>query len=384
MEVYRKKKVAFVLDGAMVGGIETALIQMLRKIDTDKYDISLFTNVQGNPCIGRIPACIKVVDLDEFDLRSNFISSLRKGKLSRAAKLLKCYLKIRLSKSDLDKVRYSQELFTLSEEMFDCAVAYKPSWTSVLWVLDHMKAHKKAAWVHGPIWGCKDQHWIERVDYLFCVSEDSKEYIERVCPEVIGRTEVFYNLLDSEEIITKAGNGLNLGDEISLVTVGRLTNQKGQDMIPYTMRYLLDTGYQAKWYVVGDGDLRGKIEQLCRELGVEENVILTGTQSNPYPYIKGCDIYVQTSNFEGWGLTVQEAKILNKPIITTDIPVMREQIEHLKNGYITEGVSPEALFEGIKTLLDNPILCERFVEELKKESHDNTKEIEKLYTFIES
>ena len=384
MEAYRKRKVAFVLDGAMVGGIETALIQMLRKIDTDKYDISLFTNVQGNPCIGRIPECIKVVDLDEFDLRSNFYCSLRKGKLSRAAKLLKYYLKIRLSKSDLDKVRYSQEQFTLSEEMFDCAVAYKPSWTSVLWVLDHIKAHKSAVWVHGPIWGCKDQHWIEGVDYFFCVSKDSKDYIERIYPNVIGRTEVFYNLIDSEEILIKAGNGWNFGEETVLVTVGRLTNQKGQDMIPYTMRYLLDAGYQAKWYVIGDGDLREKIEQLCKKLGVVDNVILTGTQSNPYPFIKGCDIYVQTSNFEGWGLTVQEAKILNKPIITTDIPVMREQIEHMKNGYITEGISPEALFEGIKTLIDNPILCEQFVEELKKESHDNTQEIEKLYAFIES
>lgn len=384
MDQCGKKKIAFVLDGAMVGGLEMALTQMLRKIDTDRYEISLFTNVRGNPCIGQIPECIRIVDLDDLDLRTHFFAALRNGKLCRAAKLLLCYVKLRLSKSEFEKVKYAQEPFPLSEELYDCAIAYRASWESVLWVMDHIKARKKAVWVHGTIWGCREQKWVERADKIFCVSEDMKRYIERICPEVVGKTETFYNLLDSEQIATKAGKGLDFGEGITLVTVGRLSSEKGQDMIPQTMRYLLDAGYQAKWYVVGDGAMRGQIEQLCRELDVEENVILTGTKNNPYPYIKGCDIYVQTSYAEGWGLTVQEAKILHKPIVTTDIPVMKEQFTHMKNGYITKGVSPESLFEGIKMLIDNPALCEKFVEELKKENHDNSQELEKLYAYIES
>lgn len=379
-----KKKIAFVLDGAIVGGVETALMQMLQKIDTNRYEIHLFTNVKGNPCIGQIPECIKVVDLDDFDLRSNFFGALRKGKFRRAAQLLWCYFKLKRSKSEFERVKYSQEAFTLSEEVFDCAVAYRASWESVLWTMDHVKARKKVAWVHGTIWGARDQKWIERADKLFCVSEDAKRYIEHICPDVVGRAEVFYNLLDGEKIIEKATEEVALEDGIILATVGRLSSEKGQDMIPQTVRYLLDAGHRVKWYVVGDGALREKIERLSKELMVEDYVILTGTQSNPYPYMKNCDIYVQTSLAEGWGLTVQEAKVLHKPIVTTDLPVMREQIVHMKNGYITEGISPEALFEGIKMLLDNPALCERFTEELKKETHDNSRELEKLYAFVES
>ena len=104
MEVYRKKKVAFVLEGATVGGIETVLTQMLRRIDTDRYEITLFTNIQGNPCIGKIPECIKVVDLADFDLRSNFLSSIRKVELFRAAKLLFSYLKLRFCNSEFEAV----------------------------------------------------------------------------------------------------------------------------------------------------------------------------------------------------------------------------------------------------------------------------------------
>lgn len=379
-----KKKIAFVLDGAIVGGVETALMQMLQKIDTNRYEIHLFTNVKGNPCVGQIPECVKIVDLDDFDLRLNFFRALQNGKLRRVTELLWWYLKIKLSKSDFKKVKYAQAAFMLSEEVFDCAVAYRASWESVLWTTEHIKAHKKAAWVHGTIWGHREERWIEQVDKLFCVSEDAKRYVERVCPEVVGRTEVFYNLLDSVAIVCKAEEEIELAGEIILTTVGRLSAEKGQDMIPQAARWLIDAGFSIKWYIVGDGALRTTIEEKCREFDVTEHVILAGTQSNPYPYIKNCDIYVQTSYAEGWGLTVQEAKILHKPIVTTDLPVMREQIVHMENGYITDGISSEALFEGVKALIDNPALCEKFVEELKKESHDNSRELEKLYAFIEA
>lgn len=384
MEECRKKKIAFVLEGATVGGIETVLTQMLRKIDTNKYEISLFTNVKGNPCIGQIPACIEVIDLDNFDLRTNFYCALHERKLCWAIKLLHSYVKLRLTKDELQRVKYSQEQFTLSEETFDCAVAYRPSWACVLWVLDHIKAHKKVAWVHGPIWGSVDKNWIDRVDKLFCVSEDAKKNLERVCPSVIGRAEVFYNLLDSKEIVSKAGDGMNLGEKISLVTVARLAIEKGQDMIPQTVRYLLDAGYRVKWYLVGDGPLRDTIEEKCMEYGVVDDVILVGTQKNPYPYIKSCDIYVQTSSSEGYCTTTMEAKILNKPIVTTDAPGMREQFNNGENGLIVDNMTPESLFEGIKTLIDNPVLCRKFVENLRKETHDNSRELEKLYTFIEA
>ena len=136
--------------------------------------------------------------------------------------------------------------------------------------------------------------------------------------------------------------------------------------------------------MVGDGPVRKKIEAEIRNNNVTDNVILLGTQENPYPYIKASNIYVQTSYAEGWCLTAQEAKILCKPVVTTDLPVMREQFTHMENGYITKGISPESLFEGIKTLLDHPELCEKFVQNLSKETHDNTNELYKLYDFIEN
>ena len=109
-----------------------------------------------------------------------------------------------------------------------------------------------------------------------------------------------------------------------------------------------------------------------------------GTKENPYPYIKNCDIYVQPSFTEGYCTTTMEAKILCKPIVTTDAPGMREQFVSGENGLIVNAMTPEALAQGIKTLLDHPEIMEKFRNALKKESYDTTKELQKLYDLIES
>lgn len=200
-----------------------------------------------------------------------------------------------------------------------------------------------------------------------------------------NRLFVLHNLCDELKIQQRAKSSINFTyRQNSILTVGRLSPEKGQDMVPRATRLLLDAGYDIHWYLVGDGPLRAAIEQECEKYDVTDRVILLGTQENPYPYIKNCDIYVQTSLSEGWCLTVQEARILHKSIVVTPLPVMHEQIRHGENGLIAEDVTPEALCKSIKTLLDHPEMCEKFVEVLKTEKHDNTDELQKLYDIIES
>ena len=358
-------------------------------IDTERYDVYLFTNVTNNPCVEGLREEIHLYDLNELKLRKAFFKSLQEKRFFSAFGMLVDYILARISRSTCMKVFWACRSLRLSDEVFDCVIAYKPVYISVIEALFHIKASKRAVWIHGAILGGDNPNrnylkWLGSFDKAFCVSPAMVDYFEKICPVMKGRTEIFYNMLDTGTILEKAGNNEKIDGSLVLTTVGRLSHEKGQDMIPQTVRYLLDAGYQVKWYVVGDGPLRKTVQEKCKQYDVVEEVVLTGTLSNPYPYMKGCNIYVQTSYEEGWGLTVQEAKILHKPIVTTDLPAMREQIVHMKNGIITEGISPEALFEGIKTLLDNPALCAQFTEELKKESHDNTQELEKLYAFIES
>ena len=112
-------------------------------------------------------------------------------------------------------------------------------------------------------------------------------------------------------------------------------------------------------------------------------MVLLGNRSNPYPYIKACDIYVQTSLTEGWGLTVTEAKILHKPIVTTDAGVMSEQIQTGLNGIIVPDNSPETLANAIGKLIDDPRMRESFVRHLQQEDVCHQGEIEKLYAVFD-
>lgn len=387
-----KKKIAFIIDNATVGGIETAFVNFINTIDSDRYDVSLFTNHAGNPMVESIPSFVHIYFFDGMSMKTTFFQKLKHGHFLQAIAVLFDYFSLKTAKTQLKQVILSRKYYKLSDEVFDCVIAYKHDYTSVYETTFLIKAVKKAIWIHGKLSEAANPEpkyikWISAFDKVFCVSNWAKNYIEHTCPETIGKTEIFHNLLSPDTIIQKAAETCDIplsSDAIKIVTVGRLSSEKGQDLIPTVISLLAKNGYNIKWYVVGDGNLREKIRRVSEQNDVLDRVILLGMKSNPYPYMKACDIYVQTSRAEGWCLTTQEAKILCKPIVTTDLPVMREQFTHMENGYITDGISPESLFEGIKALLDHPELCEKFIQNLSKETYDNTSELYKLYEFIES
>ena len=111
-------------------------------------------------------------------------------------------------------------------------------------------------------------------------------------------------------------------------------------------------------------------------------VHLLGHQSNPYPYIQQCDIYVQPSYTEGFCTSTMEAKILGKPVVTTDVPGMREQFVSGENGLIVES-SEDGLYQGIKQLLDHPELMAKIVQNLQAAPISNDEVLRQTMEVIE-
>ena len=110
-------------------------------------------------------------------------------------------------------------------------------------------------------------------------------------------------------------------------------------------------------------------------------MIILGKRSNPYPYIKACDIYVQPSRYEGKSVTVREAQMLYKPVVVTNYPTAPSQIEDSVDGVIVP-MENRACAEGIKTLIDNTELQNRIIEHLHSHDYGNEKEVEKIYKLI--
>ncbi len=384
-----KKKIAIVFNRMIVGGAEKALSNFLDALDKEKYDITLFTLDDKGAYFDEIPNGVEIKFTQFADSKKYFWDCVKTFKIFKVLNALYCRCMIRLCRDEYKKFLYTMRIYPKFQEKFDCAIAYKMNYDNTATVITRINADKKCAFMHSDSDQVKKKKGkfisllFKYLDMIFCVSEECRNALNTTYPTYKNNTEVMHNQVPSRQIINLSNYDIQPLAHIALLTVGRLSSEKGQQMIPAAARMLLDAGYDIHWYLVGDGPLREEVEREIEKYGVSDRVILLGTQSNPYPYIKNCDIYVQPSFSEGYCTTTVEAKILQKPIVTTDAPGMREQFVSGENGLIVDAMTPEALFDGIKKLIDHPVMSEKFVENLKNEVYDNSKELQKLYDFIE-
>ena len=389
MSLVKKKKIAFVANCCIVGGVETALINLLNVFDTEKYDVTLYTNFAGNPVIGRIPDNIRCIDLDEYNIKRVYNKAMDRHDYFTALKLIKNYALFRVTKDFYNKTAWLYRHISFNDEHYDCVILYKYGISTIALAKKSFTTSKKAVWAHGdmPYFSNNYLNVICTFDHCFCVSEYIREYFLQHCPSMKEKTEIFHNILNANEIIKKAQEPvaeIGICGKTTIVTVGRLGQDKGQIVIPETASLLKKSGIDFTWYIVGDGPVRDDIEQEIQKRHMENNICLLGTKESPYPYMNACSIYVQTSTSEGWCLTTQEARILHKPCVVTDIPVMHEQFTDGVNGIISKGTDAAALYDGIMRLLSSQELRERIVNNLKAEPQDGAVEMQKLYDFLES
>ena len=170
-------------------------------------------------------------------------------------------------------------------------------------------------------------------------------------------------------------------DGIKIVTVGRLSREKGQDLAINALLKLKQDGYKVRWYCVGEGNARDEYEKLIKEKNLEGNFILLGANPNPYPYIKKSDIYVQTSRHEGYCLTLAEAKCLCKPIVTTNFIGAYEQIKNKINGFIVNQ-NEDDIYEKIKFIIDNNYIRDKFISNLNNTKLNTVNNVNKLLDYI--
>ena len=393
--IFMKKTIAIAANANMVGGVEEALIQMLKNFDYDSYDVVLYGDFLPE-YRDRIPASIRIIQPEPMTVSAVVKHLFRKrSPFSIIPYLISygiCAFGYRLRKKGLQFFHSTRSYHfypKLSNEKYDAVISYTCLLSSCVGnALYRLKTNKRILWVHGNIdHGPKlnqrvDANLYSHFDKVFCVSEATRKAFRNRFTISGNRSQVLYNLIDVEQIRRSSCEPTDIElASPTLVTVGRLSEEKGQMMIPGIVRKLLDAGYCIFWYLIGDGPDRGRIEEEIETYGVADHVILLGTKSNPYPYIKNCDVYVQTSYTEGYCTTTNEAKILQRPVITTDAPGMDEQFVSGTNGLIVEK-NPQSLFAGIQQLLDRPELRHRFVSNLETTPNDNVEELHKLYGAI--
>lgn len=403
--VYR---ILFVINTLGQAGAETALLSLLQTLAREKgearYEISLYVLTGQGEMASRLPADVRLLNKkyrEESVLTAKGRKYLKKTVLKAmftrgtVVKLFPYLVKntcAMLGKKRLlpDKLLWrvlSDGGMVLPEE-YDLAVSYLEG-GAAYFVADHVKAAKKAAFIHvdyekAGYTRTLDKDCYLKFDKIFTVSDEVREAFLKAYPELPDKTEVFHNILNKEEIVRRAEEGEGFTDGftgIRLLSVGRLTAQKAFEVSVDAMKRLKDAGKNVRWYVLGEGDQRKKLQEQIDALGLTEDFILYGAVNNPYPFMKQADIYVHASRFEGKSIAIQEAQILGKPMVVSDCSGNREQVRHGKDGLMC-GLTPESLAENIMLLLEDEALRGKLGAAAAKKNADAAEEIQKLLSML--
>ena len=248
---------------------------------------------------------------------------------------------------------------------FDVAVNYLEI-ESPAFLLESVKAKKYIQWIHIDVENLEnpaehDHHlpvW-EKMDSIVCVSQAAVDSFEKRYPTLVDKTHLIYNFFDETAIKKRAEELCELpGLKPALLSVGRMTEQKKYLRFLDVLARLRNEGYEFSWHVLGEGIQRQEIEEKIHLLHLEDRVYLHGLTDNPYKYMAACNLFVLPSGWEGFPTVTVEAKVLNCPVLATDVAGIREQLRHGETGWIVDN-SEDAIFEGLRHLLRNPELREK-------------------------
>lgn len=335
------KKVVVVTNKLVCGGIEKALIEFL-KLLLQKYEVTLVVNKSGGDLFDKIPDGVDVKCMTTYKDALSIVKSER----DLSKKILKIFqfAKLKVEKNYAKQCELLTRIYPKLSESFDLAISYsQPVSLSNYYVIKNIVAKKKVMFIHNDVAEINvnptlSENLYKEYNYFFAVSQNAKKSFLSYFPYLNNRVSVLYNPINIDEIISNSNIPINLKNSncINICTVGRIEYEKGQDIVPNVICELNKKNLYVNWYLVGEGSLENKIKKQATNLNVSDQIIFTDYQENPYNYMKNCDIYVQTSRQEGFGITLTEAKILNKLIVTTDFPCAFEQIENDYTGLIVE------------------------------------------------
>ncbi len=395
-----------------IGGAEISLIGLLQAIDYTRYNVDLFIHSHQGELMRFIPKEVNLLpEIKSYAyIERPIVDALCHGEWKIVYGRLKAkwqfrqYLKRKNPKEGSAVLQYVArnvepylpDLYKYGE--YDLAISFLHPHN---YVLSKVKAKKKICWIHTdystidvdaelelPVWSAYDQ--------IISISEEASKTFLKVFPTLENRITIMENVLSSEfvrqraELIPQEVVEKEMPREnrvVNLLSVGRFCEAKNYDNVPDICKRIntqfstLNPQFKVKWFIIGFGDdtLIRKNIALC---GMEDIVVILGKKTNPYPYIKACDIYVQPSRYEGKSVTVREAQMLGKPVVVTNYPTAKSQINDGVDGVIIP-LENEGCADSMVDFIMNNELQKQIVNHLNTHDYGNEKEIDKLYKTIE-
>lgn len=363
-----RKRIFFLIHSMTVGGVEKALLSLLSVIPLDQYEVHVGLLHKKGGFLDMIPSRVKVHEIPCYDKYWDLINDpplqsikimIMQGSVINAFIHFLLYVHYKLTANRYWFYRYIMRTEPKFPIAFDMAIAFAgPSQMMDYYICHQVNAPIKCGWIHFDVskFGIDKGMTIQlykKYKRIFIVSEMAKAIFDQIFPQFREKTEVFHNVVSSKQICELAKLGESFQDDFSgnrILTVGRISQEKGQIVAIHALKLLIDRGYNVRWYFVGEGvDMEHcKIE--VNRLGLSDFVTFIGVKINPYAYMRDCDVYMQPSRHEGFCLTLAEALCFGNPIVATNFTGAKEQLINRENGFVV-GMSAEDIANGIENAM---------------------------------
>ncbi len=366
------KKVLFVLPWLALGGLERMQVTIANALVMRGYDVTVLVLEDR-------------LDLkDELDERVHLI--YKPYKPHRIMNHIP-YIRHKFYDDGMWETRASAEKlynYYIGKEKYDVEVGFFRGLSVKIVSGSTNKSSRKIAWVHSDFKHCKGitnnfksledtQNAYSRYDKIVCVSKQAEESFNQIIG-LCNKTTVIYNMLPTDRILKAANESIDIKKQkFTILSVGHLIDVKGYDRLLEAVKRLIDDGFDFDLWLVGYGDDEHKLKKYAKENALN-NVNFLGFQKNPYKYMKNADLYVCSSRYEGFNLTVAEALFLEKPVISTNCTGPREILEDGKYGMLVDN-STEGLYNGIRQFLSNDTVIKDYRQKAKERKNFFNKDI---------
>lgn len=397
-----KKRIFISMHYLELGGAEISLIGLLQALDYSRYNVDLFLHRHQGELMQFIPKGVNLLsEITAYAcIEGPLTEAIRRGQLGVVWGRLKAKWRAKRYQPKDTSLPQNAVFQYIAQEVepylpsleyygeYDLAISFLQPHN---YVLSKVRAKKKVCWIHTdytkvefdvdaelPIW--------KAFDHIVSISPDVTRTFLQVFPSLESKIVEIENILSSE-FVRKRADEKDITNEmpkkegrVNVLSVGRFTDAKNYDNVPDICRRVREQGIDIYWYIIGYGD-ETLIRQKMKEIGMEGYVVILGKRTNPYPYMKACDIYAQPSRYEGKSVTVREAQMLCKPVVITNYATAKSQIQDGVDGVIVPKDN-EGCAKGIADFIRNIQLQNDIINYLHNHDYGNMDEVEKVYRMI--
>lgn len=385
----------FVIQNMKIGGVQKSLLNITNELLKDGNNVDYLIIDFNGDLINKIDKSVNIINLP---IKNQYIARLYQMSFKdviRTLKIKDIIMKTILSVAKNTGFSKSILKYILKnikiENEYDTIISFDGMPSIADEFVASVKCNaQRVAWVHNDIKYFNisidrlKKHY-SRFDRIGIVSEACRFNFIDLIPELCEKAYTVYNTFNIEEILEKSNmHSPYIEDKnIIFVNVGRMQHEsKRIDRIIDSVQRLKTDGYEDyKVYLVGDGPSRNYYEKLVKDKEIQDQVIFIGKKENPYPYMKFADVFIMSSQYEGYGMTLKESLILGTPCITTGFAAASEVIINNKTGLISE-VSTEGIYSSMKHILDNPIKINEYKKNIEKIDKSNYNSKKQFYRMI--